>query len=419
MAASRQSVANFDAFLKEIYPAYEQELIAANDYPFLSSLRKVDEFGGDAIITPILYGNPAGRSSSYARAWANANTTKHKKFVVTERKTDYNVVEIEAEVMAATEEGDYSFAKAKALEIRGKLEELGKSLSLSLFRDGTGDLGTISSITSGAGTNDVIVLTNKSDVLSVSEGQVLNFRDTSVGTSLIQDSGADARATVTQVDSSAGTITIGGVNLATAYDVAVAAADKILTDGDDTSKVVGLAGWLPLTAPGTSDSFFGVNRSDNVVALSGHRVDNTSRSIVDNGEELALMIGEYGGRPNVWVMNPRAGRQLSQDLGTQVERMDGGNGKFGFNGFELVNWMVPNMTVMFDYTCPPDRAYMLQTDTWKLSHLKGVPHIAQEDGLMIRHSGSTNDSFTCYSRYWAELICRAPGFNGVMSVATS
>lgn len=411
---ARLDVSGFDAFLKEIYPAIEIELVAANNHPLLAQMPKADDFGGDALVVPILYGNPAGRSADYSTARTNANTTKQTKFVLTERKKDYNVVQIESEVIMASNKGNYSFAEAKALEIKHKLEELGKSLSIAMFRSGTGQIGTVSAIGNGSGTADLLTLSNPSDVLYFSEGQVLNFIDSDG--SLLQNSGADAQATVERVDLANGQIEVDADT--SAFTEALAVNDGLVTDGDDDAKVAGLAGWLPLTAPTSGDSWFSVDRSVNVAALSGHRVDNTGRSIFQNGQELAMRIGEYGGRPDVWVMNPRAGLQLAAELDTKVERMAGGTGTQGFNGFELVNFMVPGIKVMFDYTCPPDRAYMLQLDTWKFHHLGGVPHIMQDDGLYVIRSTSF-DGVECYARYYGELACRAPGFNGVMSVATS
>lgn len=417
---ARLDVSGFDAFLKEIYPQITVELIAANKYPLLGQMPKADDFGGDTVVVPILYGNPAGRSADYSTARTNTNTTKQTKFVLTERKKDYNVVQIEAEVIMASNKGNYSFAEAKALEIKGKLEELGKSLSVSLFRSGSGSIGTVSAIGNGSGTNDLITLTNPSDVLYFSEGQVLNFNNTDDDTSLYTSDGTTtATATVERVDVANGQIEVDtNTDFSGGGGDTLAANNFIFTAGDADAKLSGLAGWLPLTAPTSGDSWFSVDRSVNVGALSGHRVDNTGRSILQNGQELAMRIGEFGGKPDLWVMNPRAGLQLAAELDTKVERMAGGVGKQGFTGFELINFMVPGIKVMFDYTCPPDRAYMLQLDTWKIHHLGGLPHIAQDDGQML-HQSTTFDGVECYSRYYAELACRAPGFNGVMSVATS
>ena len=406
---TRSSKSTFSAYLKELYSPHRVELLAANDHKIMKQLRKVAR-GGEAFNVDVLYGNPAGRSKTYSKAWTNANTTQSTKFVIPDLKDDFNVVQIESKVMALTERGDWSKAKTKTLEIKGMLEELGKSFSLDMYRDATGNIGTIETI-GGSGT--LLTLTNKSDAHNFSIGQVLNFIDSDG--SLIQNSGSDATATVSSINHSDGQITVS--TDVTAFTEAVVVTDGICNDGDNGNGMAGFASWLPLTAPTSGDSFFSVDRSTNVAALAGHRVDNTGRSILENGEELKLLIEEFGGRPDCWVMNPRAGRQLSQQLGTKVERTDGGPARFGFSDFELVGWMGRPIKVVFDYTCPVNRAYMLQLDTWTVNHVKGVPHIAMEDGLMVRHAGSDFDGVNVLARYWAEITTHAPGYNGVMSVA--
>lgn len=64
---------------------------------------------------------------------------------------------------------------------------------------------------------------------------------------------------------------------------------------------------------------------------------------------------------------------------------------------------------------PEDRFYMLQMDTWTLHRNGEIPHIAQEDGLMCVRSRTT-DGVDVRARYWAQLACDAPAFNGVGAI---
>jgi hypothetical protein len=69
-----------------------------------------------------------------------------------------------------------------------------------------------------------------------------------------------------------------------------------------------------------------------------------------------------------------------------------------------------------DSDCPEDRGYLLNMDTWKLKHLGGLPEIVSTDGLtMLRRPGL--DQVEVRARYYAQLVCTAPGHNGVFSVA--
>src|SRR5690606_946532 len=193
--------------------------------------------------------------------------------------------------------------------------------------------------------------------------------------------------------------------------------DYLYTKGDYDARLAGLESWLPLTAP-DSTAFFGVDRTQDMEALSGHRLNQPGRSILQNAEELAMMIGEYGGEPDALFVNPRAGLQLSELCGAKVERKDGGRAKVGFNGFTLHHFITGPIDVRFDIGCPPDRAYMLQRDTWKFAHMGAVPHVVRDDGRDSLR-GTTTDDIEVRARYFGELCCHIPGKNGVMSVATA
>ncbi len=392
--------------MKEIYPDIRVESLAIRKRPLLEWMPKADEFYGDTYVVPVLYEDPQGRSAVLSTAITNAETSKQTKFVITARKKDYGVVKIDAEAMMAASKDVGSFIRAKETQITGKIRNLGKSLHLSLYRSGSGSIGKISG-TPTETTVTVITLATPSDVYNFGEGQVVVANDTDNATSI-----RSGTPKVTAVDHAAGTITVEGTQVTTN---SWAANDFLFTEGDAGAKVTGLAAWLPLSAP-SATTFFGVNRTVNIAALSGHRVDNTGRSILANGQELAMRIGEFGGEPDAWFMNPRAGLQLAEELGTKVTRMDGGKAKTGFSGFTIENFLTGPIDVIFDIGCPAGLAYLLQKDTWKFAHMGAVPHVVRDDGKESNR-GATTDDIEVRVRYFGELTCRAPGFNGVMSVA--
>ncbi|RMF61422.1 MAG: hypothetical protein D6746_05575 [Bacteroidetes bacterium] len=378
------------------------EHIAINKRPLLSWIPKVEDFYGDVLVVPVLYENPQSAGiASLSTAVANAQTTKQVKFQISARKKAYGAVQIEAEAMMAAAKDVGAFIRAKDTQIRGMLRQMGKQAHLSLYRDGSGTLGVVSSVSS-----NTITLTRKADVYNFGEGQVLQA-----------DTGGNKTArtgtmTVVKVNHAAGTIEVDSLVSGTTT------SDHLYTQGNIDAVITGLEGWIPLTAPGSSDSFFGVNRSVNVAALSGHRVNDTSRSILTNAEELAMLIGEFGGEPDALFLNPRAGLQLSQEVGAKVERTDGGRADVLFNGFTLHNFVTGPISVIFDPGCPQDRGYMLQRNTWKVHHLGGFPHLISDDGRdSLRSADGSYDGIEVRARYFAELACDAPGYNGVMAVA--
>lgn len=402
-----QALARLDGYLKEVYTDYRNVLLAVDKRPLLAWINKKEDFYGDALPIPLDLADPSNVSSTFSTAMSNAGVSENTKWVLTERKKAYNAIKLDAEAMAASSKDMGSFLEHRGREVKGMLRAIGRKQHIDLYGNGAGYVATISS---GGGTTS-ITLTVASDALRFQPGQLIR---------------AGTIAGTTATPTGAAAVTVEGINA----DTGVITTSAALGAGAGTEYIwftnaeygnvslTGLDAWLPLSAPG-STAFFGVDRTQNVTALSGHRVDQPQRSILENGQELAMKIGEVGGSPDVWVMNPRAGLQLASQLNVQVERIDGQTGKtkFGFRGFTLVGHMASEIDVMFDYACKPDRAYMLQRDTWAIHHLKGFPHIATDDGQSARQDDSTFDGIKIYCRSWGELACTAPLYNGVMSVA--
>jgi hypothetical protein len=403
MAAVQLTVTAFDAMMKEIYPSWRVENLATKKRPLLEWLPKREEFYGDTLVVPILYEDAQSAGlASLSNAIADAETSKQTKFVLTARAKSYGVVQVEAEAIMAASKDVGAFIRAKSTQINGMLRQMGKIMHLNLYRAGTGHLGVVSAVAS-----NVITFTNKSDVYNFGEGQTLQADTAGNGTPRA------GTMKVTNLNHADGKITVDSIVSGTA------ATDYLYPHGNSSAVVTGVAGWVPLTAP-SATAFFGVDRTANIAALSGHRVNNTGRSILTNAEELAMFIGEFGGEPDALFCNPRTGLQLAEEVGAKVERTDGGRAKVGFTGFTLVNFVTGPIDVIFDIGCPPDRAYMLQKNTWTLAHLGGLPHIVRDDGRdSLRSYDGTYDGIEVRCRSFGEVYCRAPGYNGVMSVATA
>ncbi len=345
------------------------------------------------------------RASTFATAQANAAGGSHDKFNVT-RQSDYGVLTITAETMRASKNNLGAFVEARKWEVDGLLDKLGQSAAQALYGTGGGTLGRSAS---GNGT-DTLTLTNADDVRNFEVGDKVVFATTDAATTL-RDSG-DA-LTVEALDRDAGTITFDpDYTTIAAIDVA---SDYLLIEGDDASKMTGLAGWLPLTAPTVGDSHFGVDRSVDTVRLAGNRLDQTGNTIEENLLTLCEKIASSGGRPDTAFMNHTNFSTLVKTLTTKVEYDDaGGSVDTGFSGVRI-HTSAGVIKVVADPYCPGDRCYVLQKDTWRLWHLDGFPHIVKDDGLMaLRQSAA--DGVEIRVRYWGNLVCRAPAYNGVMSI---
>lgn len=402
----------FDAMMKEIYPDIRVESLATKDRPLLQYFMR-DEFEGDAYIVPLLYEDPQSVGHTFATVQTNNANSKQVKFVITEDdiKQDYGVVKIDGKAIHAARSNVGSFIRAKDTQISGMLRQLGKHLHIELYRGGSASLGQLAASSSiSVSTNSTLTLTRKSDVHNFGVGQTLIANNTDNSTSM-----KTGGVLVIGRDVAAGKITVSGdvTGLASAW----ADGDYLFTDGDQGAGLSGLEAWIPLTAPGAT-SFFSVDRTADLTRLSGHRVDKSSRTILENAQELAMLISEESGSPDTLFLNPRAGLQLCEQVGAKVERKEGGKAGVGFTGFTIVNFVTGPIDVVFDVACPQNRGFMLEKESWRLLHMLPVPHIITDDGQRSTR-GATSDDIEVRGRWWCQLTCRAPGHNGVMSVAVS
>ena len=404
MPARTLDVNAFDAFLKEIYPNVRVESLAMKDRPLLSYFPRYDEFYGDAYVVPVLYEDPQGRAANLQDAINQAENLQGVRFVATQRKFDYGVVQISGEVMMAASKDVGSFIRAREKQINGMIRNIGKSIHLALYRSGSGSLSQISAIAPG-GTQ--VTLQDASATHYFGVGQFLIANDT--------DDAVSPRTGLVRVDRrsvSAGTLDLDQdvTSLASPWQV----GDYLFTNGDQGAKVVGLDGWLPSSEPVPGDNFFTVDRSLDGTRLGGQRVSGPG-TVSERLQTAAVLIGEEGGEPDTVFMNPRDGLLLSAELQLQVERQDGDREGFGFSGFRIENFITGPIQIVFDHGCPQGRCYMLQQDTWRLAHMGPLPHIIRDDGRDSLR-GANEDNIQVRARAFLELLCEAPGYNAVIDL---
>lgn len=384
--------------MKELYPPGVPENVASRNRVLLSKLQKKDNFYGDQLILPIVHGNPAGRSAVFATAQSNASTSTLKKFALT-RAADYGVVLIDAEAIYASQKDVGAFLEAKKNEVDGILDQLGHSLSISLYGSGSGSIGRRGSISS-----TTITLTSAADAKNFQIGMVLVANDTDNATSV-----RSGTMVVTGVNEDDGKITVDADDISGFVD-----NDYLFVEGDPGAKLTGLAGWIPLSAP-SATTFFGVDRSVDTTRLGGVRVDNTSASIEENILTVAEKCVQYGGKPDACFINHTNFSNLVKGLGSKVQYTDtGGKVGVGWRGV-MLHTSSGTVEVFPDPDCPSNRGYVLTMDSWCIYHLEGLPHIVTDDGKSSMRRSSA-DGIEVRVRYWAQLGCKAPAWNGVFSI---
>lgn len=396
----------FDAALKQHYVDFTVKNLVYKDNAFMGMVEKYEKFGGKNLPLPLIYGNPQGRSAVFSTAVANKSSSKLSQFLLT-RFHDYSLANIDNETMEASMGDANAFLEAATVEIDGAIHSAARSLAISLFRNGTGSIGRISS-TSTVG-SATITLANINDVVNFEVGQVLK---------LSSGDGSGLRSgtvTLSAIDRNLGTLTASG-NWTSGISAA-ATGDYISVEGDYNAKMPGLDGWLPMPGVLTSSAFYGVDRTVDSVRLGGVSLDKTGVPIEEAAIDLANRIGREGGKPDVMFVNFENFAALEKALGSKVQYFNpkAADAEVFFSGFKIMGPKGP-IEVVPDQNMFSDRMYMLQKDTWKLYSLGAAPKILQSDGLKFLRVSSA-DAVEIRVGYYAALGCVAPGFNGVAKLS--
>jgi hypothetical protein len=411
-------VANIDLtslnpVLKELYDDQKvlNEVYKTN--PTLAMMPKMTEAGGKYYPQPVQIGVSQGRSATFSTAQTNQTSSTFREYLVT-LASDYSLATLDNKTLLSARTDKQAFVNAAKVQVDGAIRSIKNSLGSALFRSGTGSIGQIGSISTG-----VITLASSLDVVQFEIGMVIQANATDGGTPRA------ALGYVISVDRSAGTVTVSAtLGGAAGSPASWAASDFLLVQGDNNAKIVGLAGWLPFTAPSSGDNFFGVDRSIDTVRLAGNRKDATNQSIEEGLQDFLTQIAINDGAPDYFITNPNSYVALQKALGSKAQIVElaaeMGKDYRAVVGFKALEIQMSGMTVkvLQDRNCPALFGYALQMDTWKMISLGDAPQILTygAEGLEVLRV-SNADAAELRVGYYANLVCSAPSFNGVIKLS--
>ena len=389
---------SFAAALKQHYTTDRVENMVYKDNPLLAMMPKYEQFGGENLKVAIKHGIPQGRSATFATAQANKTNTQLKAFLLT-RSKDYSLASIDNETIEASKGNPNAFMEAATTEIDGAIESATRSLAIAMYGNGSGSVGSANASVTGTS----IQLSSVESVTNFEVGMELVFSTTDGGGSIKSGS-----VTVNGVDRDSGILTVDSL-AAIDGGAGVAAADFIFQEGDYDLKIKGLRAWIPDSAP-TATSFFGVDRTADVTRLGGIRYDGSAEPIEEALVSAASRVAREGGKPDYCFLSYSKFADLEKALGSKVQYIDASaNADIGFRGM-LIHGPRGTIKVIPDQNCPAERAFMLSMTFWKLYSLGKCPKILDSDGLkMLRESSA--DAVEVRVGYYAQLGCRAPGYN--------
>jgi len=372
------------------------------DHPLMTMISKSPGMTGPAAgwFYAITHSNPQGISGTFSSVVKSGSSGVQP---VATRRKKYGIITLDREAMKACRDKG-ALLDLVTQETDGILTELGDNLAREAYGDGNGQLGRRSS----ASTN-VITLTVANDSRNFKYGMTVIADDTATGATPRTGS-----TTVAGVDYDSGTVTL---TLASSID-SFSDNDYLFRIGDPSTVIDGLAAHLPLTAPALgSDSFRGIDRGVDVLALSGARVNDTGTPIEENAGLVAVKINQGGQKAKQVFVNPINFWAAARRLNAKVT-YEGGGGKatYGFEGIDIHS-PAGTLRMYSDPDCPTNRGYVMNLDKWYWKHLDPFTHF-------IRDGNSGDIEMRVYNADEVEVrvcamgnICSSlPGSSGVFAI---
>ena len=422
--------ANVAGILKELYDEQKVQWLTYKDNPFLAMIKKEEKFPGKYYPVPVVYGLTQGASATFVNAYNNQSSPQVAEFLVT-RVSDFSLATIDGQLLAAAQTDPGAFIDGAELMIDAAFQTATNRIASAMFRNGAGTIGQIASLAHVSGSGpyiSTITLTNPDDSVQFEPGQQLNDVQNVDGTG--STSTLASPATITAVNRNTGVLTVtsavdttsdftANYYLAVQGDLPSASNNNFQPSGSTTTnsllKLAGLAAWLPLAGPGSSDSFFGVNRNLDVQRLAGVTYDGSSLSLEEALLQGTGRIALNGGRVDTGICSYSTYTALITSLGSKVIYIDHKLGEIGFRGVQ-VNGANTVMSVFPDRNCPDGVIYCLEMDSWCLRSQNPAPHILKymDEIEILRVPGV--DAAELRVGGYMNMYTNKPGHNGAIKV---
>ncbi len=395
---------NVAALEKALKTVYEKKGVAQfyENKPWLDQVPKDMTFGGKNHSIQLRHDGGAMPSASFSDALADSDANKYKEFLVTRRKS-YIRRSIDGEAIESATGGDTSAFDGLQDTIDAAFESFSADLAMKMYRNGGGARGQFS-----AHTATTLTLSEESDIVNFQIGQVLQASLTD-GTSGAVKAGT---ATITKIDRDGLVLTIN------AFPGAWADNDYLFTNGDFGLALVGLAGWIPETAPTAGDNWFSVDRSVDPVRLAGQRYINTAADPKEVVLDKALARGyRFSKRFDMALLNPLDMSDITVALANRIrEPRPSADGKqsIGYNMVTLTGAGQGQINMISDPFCPRGKCYLLTKSTWALKTQGKAPKFLDLDGAgrILREANA--DAYETRIGTRGNLICRDPESNMVV-----
>lgn len=420
------------AALKELYTDdkdYMKNIVYSKN-PWLALIPKnesPDGFAGKYIPVPLEYGNPQGRSHTFANA-QNQQTASDVVSYFVYAVQDYQLVTITNLLMEQTKSNAGAFVDEASRTLDNGFRNLSNNMAFELFSGGTASRGIISSAgVSYSSPTLSFTLSNPQQVVQFEVGMTLQASATDGGAALQNTPGTIDAIQITSVNRStgaiAGTVVQGAPQSSWAAGYYLQVLGDIGIGGSSTIAgmlgLSGLAAWVPSVDPPSTDNFWGVNRSADPTRLAGLRYNASTQSISEGLTNALAFANREGASPDLIILDFVSYATLINELGAKVQYVQLEHDEVEV-AFEAIHFhsAYGKIPVLADRSCPAQTAYVVTTDTWKLRTLGKAPHILTYgmEGLEGLRVGNA-DALEIRIAYYGNVINSAPGYNMVVSLS--
>lgn len=292
-------------------------------------------------------------------------------------KNLYGTIEISDKAIRASSNNAGAFVDLLNSEMEGLLKASKFNFGRMLFGDGSGTLSTVS-----AHTANVVTLAS---VQNVMEGMVVDFIR---GTNPVLSG-----RRILVVDRATKKITIDGATITAGT---LASGDKVTVQGSFNNELTGLASIF-----GTSDTLYGLKRSDNLW-LTPHSFTSANvdeiviQSAIDTLDEVA------GSQADFIITSSGVKRAYQAYLATNRSNIDimnlaGGYKAISYNGIPVVS----------DRFAPKGTMYILNTSEFTLHQLCDWRWLEGDNGRIIKQQANKPVYNATLVKY-ADLLCDKP-----------
>lgn len=406
-------IASVQNNLKIVY-ADMLEILGYTERPLLGMVPKVTKFEGRNFTFAVQNANGQGRSADFVKAGVNSGANVYNDFSVLRRK-NYGRFAIAGEVLAASV-GKGAFLDEITATINGCVENFSNDVAFNLFRSGSGSRGVVASFP----TPNELQLASPTDAAGFDLNMELQASATDGGGVVLAGT-----ATITAIDRINGILTTDGAGWV-AQIPALVVGNFLFTDGDYDQKIQGLKDWIPVSTAGLATPFNGVVRSTDPVRLAGQRFVGGGAPIeetINNAVGAAMQQG--AAKFDSLFMSPVDMESLVNALTNRIREVRATTGvaqgskgpisEIGYAGIVITTPMGKQIKVYGDPFCPQGTGYLLTLSSWELRSTAKVPDFLDFDkaGQILRVSDE--DAYEGRIGAYANLLCRRPFENMVIS----